>query len=127
MTPRPTAASIQPVKLPQVKDPFTDKPKMARAIDFTPAGDQFYLKHVEGQEVEIHGITPGTDAYGDCVDLLLVVPGEEELICVHVSGFLAGRLIGLRESVEAGECAYPLAARFDKTSIGGGKTVWSMS
>lgn len=127
MTPRPT------VQRP-TSDPFADgnsravKPAaMARASDYTPASDQFYLKDIEGREVAIHVITPGTDDYGNCVDLTVVCDGEEEPVMVHVSGFLAGRLIGLRGRIETGECAYPLAARFEKLQIAGGKTVWSMS
>ena len=57
----------------------------------------------------------------------MTAEGDQEGFLVHVSGFLAGRLIGLREQIEAGECTYPLAAKFDKITIGGGKTVWQMS
>ena len=146
MTPRPTIRATR-AEIAEASDPFlaadpganpgpqraaaavkaAEQPLMARASDYTPAGDTLYLKDIAGIEVAIYNITPGADSYGDCVDLLVVTEGEEEGIVVHVSGFLAGRLIGLRERIEAGECAYPLAARFDKIQIKGGKTVWSMS
>lgn len=145
MTPRPTPRPTKS-QIAEATDPFVtadpganpgptraaaavksaEQPLMARAADYAPAGDTLYLKDVAGHEVTIHNIAPGTDSYGDCVDLLVIVDGEEEPICVHVSGFLAGRLIGLRNRIEAGECAYPLAARFEKLQIKGGKTVWSM-
>lgn len=124
---------------PPSNDPFADETPQApkpsakaaaapqRAAAFVPAGDQFYLKDIEGQEVLIYSITPGTDSYGPCVDLLVTTEGDEEGFLVHVSGFLAGRLIGLREQIEAEECTYPLAAKFDKVQIGGGKTVWQIS
>lgn len=112
--------------------PQTPKPSAKaapqRAAAFMPAGDTLYLKDIEGQEVLLHNITPGEDSYGPCVDLLVEVPGgDEEGYLVHVSGFLAGRLIGLRERIEAGECRYPLLAQFDKVAIGNGKTVWQMT
>lgn len=141
MTPRPTtrptqgrpAASNDPFMVVGNEDTNSSPAKAsatakpARAADFAPVGDNLYLRHIEGQEVLIHNITPSTDAYGDCVDILVVVEGEEDPILVHVSGFLARRLIGLRERVEARECSYPLAARFDKAQMAGGKSVWSMS
>lgn len=100
---------------------------MQRAADFIPTGEQFYLKDIEGQEVAIYTITPGTDSYGVCCDLLVTTEGDEEGFLVHVSGYLAGRLVGLKERIDSGECGYPLAAKFDKITIGGGKTVWRMS
>ena len=146
MTPRPITRSTK-AQVAEASDPFVtadpganpgpqraaaavkaaEQPLMARAADYTPAGDTLYLKDIAGLEVAIYNITPGTDDYGPCADLLVVTEGEGEGIVVHVSGFLAGRLIGLRDKIEAGECAYPMAARFDKVQIKGGKTVWSMS
>lgn len=124
---------------PPSNDPFADETPQApkssatgtavpqRAADFVPAGDQYYLKDVEGREVAICSITPGTDTYGPCVDLIVTAGDDPEPFMVHVSGYLAGRLIELKDRIDAGECDYPLAARFDKVPIAGGKTVWSMS
>lgn len=103
-------------------------PLMARAADHAPVGEALYLKDIEGHEVQIHNIMmPYEDSFGPSTDILVLCEGEEEAILVHVSGFLAGRLIGLRDKIEAGECSYPMAARFDKIGIKGGKTVWSMT
>lgn len=129
MTPQ---SATRPTR-PATTDPFRDgqttpRASVQRAIDYAPpsCGDTLYLKDVEGQEVMIYNITPGEDSFGACCDLLVTTADEQEML-VHVSGYLAGRLIGLRDRVEAGECTYPLAARFCKISIPGGKTVWSMT
>lgn len=129
MTPQ---SATRPTR-PATTDPFHDgktspsPTPVQRAADFAPSsGDTLYLKDVEGQEVMIYNITPGEDSFGACCDLLVTTADEQEML-VHVSGYLAGRLIGLRDRVEAGECTYPLAARFDKIGIPGGKTVWSMT
>lgn len=97
-----------------------------RASRHCPVGDMLYLKHIEGQEVLIYNITPSQDDYGPCADLLVVPEGEKDAVTVRAGGFLADKLIGIRDKVESREADYPMLARFRKVAIKGGKTCWTM-
>ena len=97
-----------------------------RASSYLSEGDILYLKDIQGQNVLIYNIAPGTDDYGRCAEILVVGEGEEEGVVVHVSGFLAGRLIEIRSKVDSGEAEYPMIACFRKIAIRNGKSCWTM-
>lgn len=119
--PQRARAAVQAAEQPEV----TGRP---RAAQYAPVGDTLFLRDVEGQELEIWSITATTDQYGDAADILVTIDGDpDSQQVVRASGFAGKRLLQVLEQVEAGNCAYPLLARFDHVAIAGGKSVWQMS